>query len=41
MTLLLQRAAAGDARCVGLLAGAGKALGFAIANLIALFAPPR
>ena len=39
--LLLQRAEAGDPRCIALLAGAGEALGFAIANLITLFAPPR
>ncbi|THD45097.1 MAG: ROK family transcriptional regulator [Bradyrhizobium sp.] len=41
LSLLLQRAAAGDERCVALLAAAGEALGFAIANLIALFAPPK
>jgi predicted NBD/HSP70 family sugar kinase len=41
MALLLQRAAAGDARCVSILAAAGGALGFAIANLITLFAPPK
>ncbi len=41
MSLLLQRAADGDARCVRVLAAAGEALGFAIANLIALFAPPK
>ena len=40
LSLLLQRADAGDARCVALLAAAGEALGFAIANLITLFAPP-
>ena len=28
-------------RCVGILASAGEALGFAIANLITLFAPPK
>jgi len=38
---LLQRADAGDARCIGVLAAAGEALGFAIANLITLFAPPK
>jgi predicted NBD/HSP70 family sugar kinase len=37
----LQRAAERDPRCVRLLAGAGEALGFAIANLITLFAPPK
>ena len=31
----------GDARCAALLAAAGEALGFAIANLISLFAPPK
>jgi predicted NBD/HSP70 family sugar kinase len=41
MALLLQRAADGDQRCIGTLAAAGKALGFAIANLITLFAPPK
>ena len=41
MALLLQLAAAGDQRCVGILAAAGEALGFAIANLITLFAPPK
>ncbi len=41
MTLLLQRAADGDPNCVRALAAAGEALGFAIANLIALFAPPK
>ena len=41
MTLLLHRAANGDAACTGLLAAAGAALGFAIANLITLFAPPK
>ena len=35
------RADEGDARCVRVLAAAGEALGFAIANLIALFAPPK
>ena len=30
-----------DQRCIGTLAAAGKALGFAIANLITLFAPPK
>ncbi|HTR12311.1 MAG TPA: ROK family transcriptional regulator [Roseiarcus sp.] len=41
MTLLLKRAADGDSGCVRILANAGEALGFAIANLITLFAPPR
>ena len=41
MALLLQRAQDGDARCVRVLAAAGEALGFAIANLITLFAPPK
>jgi len=41
MTLMLERASHGDRACVGLLAGAGSALGFAIANLITLFAPPK
>jgi predicted NBD/HSP70 family sugar kinase len=41
MALLLQLAAAGDQRCLGILAAAGEALGFAIANLITLFAPPK
>jgi predicted NBD/HSP70 family sugar kinase len=41
MALVLQLAAAGDQRCIGILASAGEALGFAIANLITLFAPPK
>jgi predicted NBD/HSP70 family sugar kinase len=41
MIQLLQRADAGDARSVALLGAAGEALGFAIANLITLFAPPK
>jgi predicted NBD/HSP70 family sugar kinase len=41
LSLLLQRADAGDARCIGVLAAAGEALGLAIANLITLFAPPK
>ncbi|HZZ61972.1 MAG TPA: ROK family transcriptional regulator [Roseiarcus sp.] len=41
MALLLQRAQGGDARCADLLAAAGEAVGFAVANLITLFAPPR
>ncbi|MCW6507472.1 ROK family transcriptional regulator [Lichenifustis flavocetrariae] len=38
---VLALAEAGDARMTGLLGEAGEALGFAIANLIALFAPPK
>ena len=38
---VLQRADAGDPRCAATLAAAGEALGFAIANLITLFAPPK
>jgi predicted NBD/HSP70 family sugar kinase len=41
MSTLLQRAANGDKDCARLLANAGAALGFAIANLITLFAPPK
>ena len=41
MALLLRRADAGDKACLGALAAAGEALGYAIANLIALFAPPK
>jgi predicted NBD/HSP70 family sugar kinase len=41
MALVLQLAAGGDQRCIGILASAGEALGFAIANLITLFAPPK
>jgi predicted NBD/HSP70 family sugar kinase len=41
MALLLKRAAGGDKRCARVLAAAGEALGFAVANLIALFAPPK
>ena len=41
MALILRRADEGDAGCVRVLAAAGEALGFAIANLIALFAPPK
>jgi predicted NBD/HSP70 family sugar kinase len=41
MTLLLRLAAEGNQRCIGILASAGEALGFAIANLITLFAPPK
>ncbi|MBE7220200.1 MAG: ROK family transcriptional regulator [Caulobacteraceae bacterium] len=38
---VLALAEAGDARMVGLLAAAGEALGFAVANLVTLFAPPK
>jgi predicted NBD/HSP70 family sugar kinase len=41
MALILRRADEGDARCARVLAAAGEALGFAVANLIALFAPPK
>jgi predicted NBD/HSP70 family sugar kinase len=41
MALLLRLAEEGDQRCIGILASAGEALGFAIANLITLFAPPK
>lgn len=41
MALLLRRADAGDKACLGALAAAGEALGYAIANLITLFAPPK
>jgi predicted NBD/HSP70 family sugar kinase len=41
MAFLLKRAAAGDKRCACALAAAGEALGFAVASLIALFAPPK
>jgi predicted NBD/HSP70 family sugar kinase len=41
MAALLGRADAGDAACARALARAGEALGFAVANLITLFAPPR
>src|SRR5206468_9834289 len=41
MSTLLSRADAGDAGCLGALAKAGEALGFAVANLITLFAPPK
>ena len=41
MSVLLQRAADGDESCLRVLANAGAALGFAIANLITLFAPPK
>jgi predicted NBD/HSP70 family sugar kinase len=41
MAALLQRADRGDADCIRALAKAGEALGFAVANLIILFAPPK
>ena len=41
MGVLIQRATDGDASCARVLAKAGEALGFAIANLITLFAPPK
>src|SRR5277367_6551770 len=41
MALLLKRAASGDKRCARVLATAGEALGFAVASLITLFAPPK
>ncbi len=41
MAFLLKRAAAGDKRCTRVLGAAGEALGFAVASLIALFAPPK
>ena len=41
MAALLKRADAGDAACAGVLAKAGESLGFAVANLITLFAPPK
>ena len=41
MAAILRRADEGDTRCARVLAAAGEALGFAIANLIALFAPPK
>ena len=40
LTRAVQRAEAGEAKYVRALVGAGEALGFAIANLITLFAPP-
>ena len=38
---VLALAEAGDTRMIGLLAEAGEALGFAVANLVTLFAPPK
>lgn len=41
MAALLSRADAGDSGSIRALAKAGEALGFAVANLITLFAPPK
>ncbi|RBP16118.1 MarR family transcriptional regulator [Roseiarcus fermentans] len=41
MAALIRRAEAGDGDCARVLARAGESLGFAIANLITLFAPPK
>jgi predicted NBD/HSP70 family sugar kinase len=41
MEKVAKLAEAGDQRVIGILATAGEALGFAIANLITLFAPPK
>jgi predicted NBD/HSP70 family sugar kinase len=41
MASLLRRAEEGDAACLAALAAAGEALGYAVANLITLFAPPK
>jgi predicted NBD/HSP70 family sugar kinase len=41
MAALLERANQGDVPCARVLAKAGEALGFAVANLITLFAPPK
>jgi predicted NBD/HSP70 family sugar kinase len=41
MALLLRLASEGDTRCASVLEAAGEAVGFAIANLITLFAPPK
>jgi predicted NBD/HSP70 family sugar kinase len=41
MAALLKRADMGDEACARALAKAGESLGFAIANLITLFAPPK
>ncbi|MDQ0473327.1 putative NBD/HSP70 family sugar kinase [Labrys wisconsinensis] len=41
MAKVLELAGAGDRAILALLAGVGEALGFAIANLITLFAPPK
>jgi predicted NBD/HSP70 family sugar kinase len=41
IAILLKRAAAGDKRCASVLTAAGEALGFAVASLITLFAPPK
>ena len=41
MAFVLQKAATGDELCRRTLAAAGEALGFALANLVTLFAPPK
>jgi predicted NBD/HSP70 family sugar kinase len=41
MAHILKRAASGDEAAAGALAKAGEALGFVVANLIILFAPPK
>ena len=41
LALTRERVEAGDAEVIAILAAAGRALGFVVANLIALFAPPR
>ncbi len=41
MARVIELAEAGDQRVLGILTTAGEALGFAIANLITLFAPPK
>jgi len=41
MAFLLRRAEEGDEACLAALAAAGEALGYAVANLITLFAPPK
>jgi predicted NBD/HSP70 family sugar kinase len=38
---VIELAGAGDQRMIGLLAAAGEALGFVLANLVTLFAPPK
>ena len=41
MASLLRRADEGDKACLAALAAAGEAVGYAVANLITLFAPPK
>lgn len=41
LSLLLERAKAGDRRCRDIVEEGGRAMGMAIANLITLFAPPK